>query len=108
MLKIYGHPMSTCTRKVLMTLAETNTPSELVARRLRQGRAQGRAAPCAASRSGASPAIDDDGFELFESRAICRYLNEKASGKLVPATPRGAPRWSSGSASRRPSSPRTR
>ena len=29
MLKIFGHPMSTCTRKVLMTCAETNTPYEL-------------------------------------------------------------------------------
>ena len=29
-MKIYGHPMSTCTRKVLMTLAETNTPYEFV------------------------------------------------------------------------------
>ncbi len=27
-MKVYGHPMSTCTRKVLMTLAETNTPYE--------------------------------------------------------------------------------
>ena len=29
MLKIFGHPASTCTRKVLMTLAETNTPFEM-------------------------------------------------------------------------------
>ena len=29
MLKIYGNPMSTCTRKVLVTLAETNTPFEM-------------------------------------------------------------------------------
>ena len=27
-MKIFGHPMSTCTRKVLMTLAETKTPYE--------------------------------------------------------------------------------
>ena len=33
---------------------------------------------------GRIPAIDDDGFELFESRAIARYLDEKAGGKLVP------------------------
>jgi hypothetical protein len=29
MIKVFGHPASTCTRKVLMTLAETNTPFEL-------------------------------------------------------------------------------
>ena len=29
-MKIFGHPMSTCTRKVLMTLAETSTPYDFV------------------------------------------------------------------------------
>ena len=29
MIKVYGHPGSTCTRKVLMVLGETATPFEL-------------------------------------------------------------------------------
>ena len=53
-MKIYGHPMSTCTRKVLMTLVETNTPVRARLVRLRQGRAQAAAAPGApAVRQGA-------------------------------------------------------
>lgn len=45
MLKIFGHPMSTCTRKVIMPLAETSTPYELSERPTWQktaGRARSR------------------------------------------------------------------
>jgi glutathione S-transferase len=45
---------------------------------------------------GQIPAIDDDGFTLFESAAIVLYLTEKA-GKLLPTTPQGralAIQWS--------------
>jgi glutathione S-transferase len=83
MLKIFGHPASTCTRKVLMTLAETNTPFEMnvvdFAKNEHKAEAHLRRQPF-----GRIPALDDDGFELFESRAMCRYLNDKAGGKLVP------------------------
>lgn len=84
MLKIFGHPMSTCTRKVLMTLAETKTPHELTTVDLATGEHK---APAHMARQpfGQLPALDDDGFALFESRAMCRYINEKAGGALVPS-----------------------
>jgi glutathione S-transferase len=83
MLKIYGHPVSTCTRKVLMTLAETNTSAELVTVDFATG--EHKQPPHLARQPfGRVPALDDDGFGLFESRAICRYLNERAGGALVP------------------------
>ena len=91
MLKIFGHPMSTCTRKVLMTLAENETPYELSVVDLAKG--EHKAAPHVARQPfGQIPTIDDDGFTLYESRAICRYLNEKVSGKLAPSDLEGRAR----------------
>ena len=74
MLKIFGSPMSTCTRKVLMTLAETNTPYELTTIDFAKG--EHKAQPHLGRQPfGQIPAIDDEGFAMFESRAICRYVD---------------------------------
>lgn len=82
-MKLYGHPVSTCTRKVLMTLAETNTPYEMVVVDFAKG--EHKQPPHMARQPfGQVPAIDDDGVQLYESRAIARYINEKVRGKLVP------------------------
>jgi glutathione S-transferase len=88
MIKIFGHPASTCTRKVLMTLGETNTPFELTVVDFAKGEHK---QPAHMSRQpfGQVPAIDDDGFSFYESRAICRYINEKVGGKVVPADIKG-------------------
>jgi glutathione S-transferase len=83
MIKVFGHPASTCTRKVLMTLAETETPHELVLVDLAKGEHK-QPEHLARQPFGQVPVLDDDGFRLFESRAICRYLSSKAGDKLVP------------------------
>ena len=82
-MKIYGHPMSTCTRKVLMTLAETNSPYELEVVDFAKGEHK-QAAHLARQPFGQLPALDDEGFQLYESRAMCRYINEKVGGTLLP------------------------
>jgi len=87
MLKIYGHPMSTCTRKVLMTLAENGTPHEVAVVDFATGEHK-KEPHLSRQPFGRIPALDDDGFEMFESRAICRYLDQKAGGKLVPSDPK--------------------
>jgi len=46
-IKIFGHPVSTCTRKVLMTLAETNTPHEFTLVDFAKGEHK-QAPPCSA------------------------------------------------------------
>jgi glutathione S-transferase len=83
MLKIFGHPASTCTRKVLMTCAENDTAYELTTVDFAKG--EHKQQPHLSRQPfGQIPAIDDDGFAIYESRAICRYVDEKAGNKLVP------------------------
>ncbi|MBX3158860.1 MAG: glutathione S-transferase family protein [Deltaproteobacteria bacterium] len=83
-MKLYGHPISTCTRKVLCTLNETNTPFELVT--LDFAKADHKhAAHLARQPFGKMPALDDDGFVLYESRAMSRYIDAKAGHKLTPS-----------------------
>lgn len=90
MLKIYGHPLSTCTRKVLTTVAELDLPHEFVLVDFAKG--EHKQEPHLSRQPfGRVPAIDHDGFALFESRAICRYLDAvDGNNKLVPADKQAA------------------
>jgi glutathione S-transferase len=82
-MKVFGHPISTCTRKVLMTLAETGQQAELEVVDLFKGDHKAPA-HLAHQPFGQVPALEDGDFALYESRAICRYLNEKVNGPLIP------------------------
>ena len=87
MIQLYGAPFSTCTRKVLMALLETGTPYELNV--IDFVKREHKAEPHLSRQPfGQVPAIDDDGFVLFESRAICRYVSAKANDALIPASAR--------------------
>ena len=85
-MKIFGHPASTCTRKVLMTLNETNTPFDFV---LVDFAKEEHKQPPHLGRQpfGQVPALDDDGFEMYESRAMARYIDGKAGSPLTPKDP---------------------
>ncbi len=63
-MKIFGHPMSTCTRKVLATLVETNTPYELVVIDFATGEHK---QPLHLSRQpfGKGPALEDGNFAMY-------------------------------------------
>lgn len=83
MIQLFGHPSSTCTRKVLTTLVETATPYHL--NRIDLGKGEHKQQPHLGRQPfGQIPTIDDEGFALFESRAICRYLSAKAGDPLTP------------------------
>jgi glutathione S-transferase len=82
-MKIFGNSMSTCTRKVLMTLAETNTTYEFVDISFMTGELK-EAPHLARQPWGRVPTLDDAGFTMYESRAMCRYINDKVGGKLIP------------------------
>lgn len=87
-MKVYGHPASTCTRKVLCVLAEKGVSAEFVMVDIMKG-AQKSEEHLARHPFGVVPAFeDDDGFVLYESRAIIRYLDGKLSGAaLTPKNP---------------------
>jgi glutathione S-transferase len=81
-MKVYGHPASTCTRKVVCALAEKGVDYEFVLVDIMKGESK---SPEHLARQpfGVVPVLEDDGFVLYESRAILRYLNAKLGG-LAP------------------------
>lgn len=83
-MKLYGHPMSTCTRKVLTTLAEKGQEAQFVLVDLMKGEHK-QPAHLARQPFGVIPAFEDEGTMLYESRAIIRYLDRKLPG--TPLTP---------------------
>jgi glutathione S-transferase len=78
-MKIHGHPLSSCTRKALILLAEKNARADLVTVDL-FAHEQKRPEHLARHPFGVVPVLDDDGFVLYESRAILRYLDATLPG----------------------------
>ncbi len=87
-MKLFGHPMSMCTRRVLAILHAKEAAFDLVMVDTRAGE-QKQLAHLARQPFGLVPALEHDGFMLYESRAICRYLDEVLPGqRLTPTAPR--------------------
>jgi glutathione S-transferase len=78
-MKLYGHPLSSCTRKVLMLLAEKGAKADLITIDLFEHEDK---APQHLERHpfGVIPVLDEDGYRLIESRAILRYLDSSLPG----------------------------
>ncbi|KAJ7166880.1 glutathione S-transferase-like protein, partial [Mycena filopes] len=85
MLKLYGFRLSSCTRRVAVVCKELNVPYDLIKVDILKGE-QRSAEHLARQQFGVVPAIEDDGFDLFENRAIARYIVAKygAGSTLVP------------------------
>ncbi|KAJ7105839.1 glutathione S-transferase [Mycena epipterygia] len=71
---------------VAMILAEKQLPFELVAVDM-ENKAHKASEFTTKNPFGQVPMIDDDGFIVYESRAICRYLAEKYANKGTPLLP---------------------
>ena len=85
-IKIYGHPMSTCTRKVLVTLAEKGHEAEFVMVDIMKGEAK-KPEYVAKHPFAVVPLLEEGDFTLYESRAIIRYLDAAIPGPaLSPAS----------------------
>ncbi|KAJ6529608.1 glutathione S-transferase [Mycena capillaripes] len=87
-LKLYGASIASCTRRVATVLHELKVPFELIEVDYMNNEHK---TPVFLEKQpfGQVPYIDDDGFILYESRAICRYIAARypASG-LMPTEPK--------------------
>jgi glutathione S-transferase len=94
-MKLYGHPLSSCTRKILLLLAEKGislASEDFVIVDL-FAHEQRSAAHLARHPFGVVPVLDDDGFVLCESRAILRYLDARVpEPRLTPTEMRARAR----------------
>jgi glutathione S-transferase len=90
MLKIWGRKNSINVQKVLWCCGELALPFERVDAGMAFG-VNNTPEYKAMNPNGLVPTIDDEGFVLWESHAIVRYLAKKhGTGKLWPAEPRNA------------------
>jgi glutathione S-transferase len=91
-MKLYGHPWSVNTRKTLMTLAEKGREAEFILVMVPKGEQKSQE-HLARHPFGKVPVLDDDGFVLYETRAINRYIDGKFDGpSLTPPEGKGAAR----------------
>jgi glutathione S-transferase len=74
-----------------MTLNETKTPFELVVIDFSTREHKGEA-HLARQPFGQVPTLDDEGFKMYEARAMARYIDEKAGHPLTPKDPQGRAR----------------
>jgi glutathione S-transferase len=93
-ITLHGFRQSTCTRRVALIAKERNVPYTFVPVDPSKGEHK-LASYTAHQPFGQVPyAVFDDGFELYESRAICRHLATLGSGPtLVPTEPRAVAKF---------------
>lgn len=83
MLKIYGSDISVFSNKVRYTANAMGLEYEYQPMNIPAGDTQ-KPEYLRIHPAGKVPAMDDDGFILFESNAICKYLADKNGSELYP------------------------
>jgi glutathione S-transferase len=89
MMKLYFHPLSGNSRRALLAATHLDVPLERIVVDLTKG--EQRDMPHTTRNPNQFvPVLDDDGFVLWESRAIMQYLCDKTPGQsLLPTDPQG-------------------
>ncbi|KAJ3737837.1 glutathione S-transferase III [Lentinula guzmanii] len=85
-LKLYSHGISTSAQRVICVLVEKNVPFEIIEVDIVKGEHK-EPAYKEMQPWGLLPVLEENGFRLYESRAICRYIAEKYADQgtqLVP------------------------
>jgi glutathione S-transferase len=91
-VKIYGHPWSTNTRSVLLTIAEKKCPAELIPIVIPKGEHM-QPEHVARHPFAKVPVLADDDFVLYETRAILGYIDRTRPGtSLTPSSAKQAAR----------------
>ena len=88
-LRLHQSPTSPFARMVLVTLRETGLIERVALIPASGTPLDPGTAPLAQNPLGKIPTLErDDGPALYDSRVICRYLDDLAGGGLYPAPPR--------------------
>jgi glutathione S-transferase len=81
-MRLYYHPLSSNSRRVVMTAIHLNVTLERVVVDLLRG--EHRAADyLRLNPNGKVPLLDDDGFTLWESHAIMQYLADRSPAQTI-------------------------
>ncbi len=89
MLKLHQSPTSPYVRKVLVLLHETGQLDDVDLAVAAGTPVDSGTMPLAQNPLGKIPALErPDGPALYDSRVICRYLDDRAGGQLYPEAPR--------------------
>ncbi|KAE8344344.1 hypothetical protein RU639_002088 [Aspergillus parasiticus] len=88
-LKLYGFPLSTCTRRVRTVLAEKGVEAEFHPVDLAKGEQKSESYLNDLHPFGKVPVLQDTetGVQIFESRAINQYLSSKYAGQGTTLSP---------------------
>lgn len=89
MLRLFHSPTSPYVRKVMVLLHETGQLADVELVHAAGTPVDPGSMPLAQNPLGKIPALErDDGPALYDSRVICRFLDDRAGGRLYPAAPR--------------------
>ncbi len=88
-MRLYHSPTSPFVRKVMVVLHETGQLADVAMISASGTPLDPARMPLAQNPLGKVPALErDDGPALYDSRVICRFLDDRAGGRLYPTAPR--------------------